>query len=45
MEHCKTEGQTPEEQPNSKWRIFLILVGIVMVGVAAGYRWLRDLPR
>jgi hypothetical protein len=45
MGHHKTEAQTPEEQPNSKWRIFLILAGLVMVGVAAGYKWLRGLPR
>ena len=30
---------------HSKRGIFWILAGLVVVGVAAGYRWWRELPR
>jgi hypothetical protein len=43
MEHL--ENEAPEKQPSSKRGIFLILAGLVAVGIAAAYKWLRGLPR
>ena len=43
MEHLKNAGA--ESQRSSKQGIFWILAGLVAIGVAAGYKWLRDLPR
>jgi hypothetical protein len=43
MEPSNTEAA--DEQQNSTWGIFLILAGLIAIGVAAGYRWLRGLPK
>jgi hypothetical protein len=35
----------PERATGSRRSVFLILGGLIVVGLAAGYSWLRGLPK
>lgn len=42
----QTSGRPPAPQaPASRRSVFFILGGLVVVGLAAGYSWLRGLPK
>lgn len=40
-----TSGGTGSGGTGSKRGVFLILAGLVVTGLAAGYSWLRGLPK
>jgi len=49
-EHTDTATPTDKasdktKPPSSKRGVFWILAGLVVTGIAAGYKWLKDLPR
>jgi hypothetical protein len=39
------KAETEAKKPGSKRSIILILAGLVVTGVAAGWSWLRKLPK